>query len=95
MNPGLRERIARGAFARVTLDEDTLFTGYIGTDPGTPGQFRMDGCVLGPSGHLEQISLHISPEDIHHIHFLPEAPEFVDREGHVFTMEPGFFRHLD
>lgn len=87
-------RIRAGGFARVTLDEDTVFTGYLGADPESPESLRMDGCVLSPSGHLEQISIHLQPEDIRHIQFLPEAPEFIDAEGATFTMPEGFFRHL-
>lgn len=95
MNPQMRARLAAGAFARVTLDENTAFTGYIAADPAQPGRFRMDGYLLGGAGHLEQASLSLDDDDIRHIQFLPEAPEFLDAEGHSIRMEPGFFRNLD
>jgi hypothetical protein len=95
MNPEMKARIAAGGFARITLDDDTVFTGYLAADPAQPSQLRMDGCVLGPSGHLEQISIRLEFDDIRHIQFLPEPPEFIDAEGHSYQMPLGFFRHLD
>jgi|GEM_PF-1160979 len=95
MNPAMRQRIAEGGFARVTLDGDDAFTGYIASDPEAPARLRMDGCLLGPSGHLEQVSLKIEFEEIRHIQFLPEAPEFIDAEGNSYLMPRGFFPNLD
>lgn len=95
MNPALRQRIAEGGFARVTLDGDDTFTGYIARDPAAPERLRMDGCLLGPTGHLEQVSLKIEFDDIRHIQFLPQAPEFIDVEGSSFQMPRGFFPNLD
>jgi hypothetical protein len=95
MNPALRDRAAAGTFARVTLDGDTPFTGYIGGDPAAPDFFRMDGYVLGAGGHLEAISIRLAADDIRHIHFLPEPPEFIDGDGHSIRMEAGFLPALD
>lgn len=95
MNAQMKARIAAGGFARVTLDEATAFTGYLAADPAQPGQLRMDGCVLGPGGHLEQVSIRLEFDDIRHIQFLPDAPEFIDAEGHSYRMPSEFFRHLD
>lgn len=95
MNPSMLQRIQTGGFARITLDGDTTFTGYIARDPAQPDQLRMDGCILSATGHLQQISIRLLPEEIRHIQFLPEPPEFVDAEGSSYTMPPGFFSHLD
>ncbi|MDX6767182.1 MAG: hypothetical protein SFU85_10375 [Candidatus Methylacidiphilales bacterium] len=91
MNPHMRNRIAAGDFARVTLDEETTFSGYIAADPADPSVFRMDGYVLGAAGHLEGVSLRLADDDIHQIQFLPEPPVFVDAEGHDLVMVRGFF----
>jgi len=88
----MRQRLEAGGFVTITLEQDTRFTGYIGQHTGSPGSLRMDGYVLGESGHLEQISIEVQPEDIHHVQFLPDPPEFIDREGTSIRMEPGFFQ---
>jgi len=90
MNPGMRARIAAGQFARVVLDEDTSFRGYIATDPEDPSVFRMDGYILGESGHLQAVSLRLQDDDIRQIEFLLEAPVFVDAEGQDLEMGRGF-----
>jgi hypothetical protein len=90
MNPGLRARIAAGEFARVVLDADTSFRGYIAADPADPAVFRMDGYVLGESGHLQALSLRLQEDDIHQIEFLLQAPVFVDAEGQDMEMARGF-----
>lgn len=91
MNPEMRARIAAGDFARVQLDADTSFRGFIAADPTDPSVFRMDGYVLNDSGHLETASLRLTGEDILQIQFLPEAPVFVDGDGHDLVMSRGFF----
>jgi len=94
MNPGMLERIRQGGFVKILLEEDTSFTGYIGVDPTEPDGLRMDGYVLSETGHLQQISISLVPEDIQHVQFLPEPPDFIDREGTSVRMEPGFFPEL-
>lgn len=92
MNPQMLERIRSGGFAKVTITYETEFSGWIGSDPEQIEILRMDGCILNEQGLLEQISIHLQPEDITSIHFLNEAPEWFDHEGQSYRMEPGFHK---
>jgi hypothetical protein len=94
MNPQMTARIRSGEFATIIIEQETRLTGYIATDPEKPEALRMDGYILSDSGHLQQISISLQPEEIHHIDFLPEPPEFIDREGTSLQMEKGFFKGL-
>ncbi len=92
MNPDLLQRIRKGAFVAVTIENETPFSGYIGVDPSVPADsLRMDGCVLDESGHLERISIRLAESDITSVHFLNEPPTWIDLEGHSVTMDEGFF----
>jgi hypothetical protein len=84
-------RLKQGGFVRVRLDEDALVSGYLAEDPGTPGQLRLDTYLLSESGHLQQATLDLVPEDIRQVQFLTEAPEFFDTEGQSILMSPSFF----
>ena len=94
MNPQMTARIRAGEFATIVIEEETRFTGYIATDPEQPEVLRMDGYILSDSGNLEQISISLPPEDIYHITFLPEPPEFIAEDGTSIRMEKGFFPEL-
>ncbi|MEM1156770.1 MAG: hypothetical protein AAF649_07335 [Verrucomicrobiota bacterium] len=87
-------RIRAGEFVTIVIEEETSFTGYIATDPEQPEMLRMDGYVLAESGNLQQISISLPPEDIYHITFLPEPPEFIAADGTSIQMEKGFFKAL-
>jgi hypothetical protein len=91
MNPELANRIKAGTFVKIILKEDVSLSGYAGVDLENPSLFRLDAMVLGSSGYLEKVSLHLTEEDIASVQFLPQAPLFVDRDGNEITMEPGFF----
>lgn len=95
MNPELAERVRRGTFASVTLEDDLVFEGYIAEDPSDITGFRMDGMILNEEGILQELSIGLSEEEILHIRFLPETPVFSDADGNELTMEEGFFSHLD
>jgi len=94
MNPQMVARIRAGDFVKIIIEEDTQFTGYIATNPEQPEKLRMDGYILSDSGNLQQISISLPPEDIYHITFLPEPPEFIAEDGTSIRMEKGFFQGL-
>lgn len=85
------ERLRRGEFVRVRLEEDALVSGYLAADPERPERLRLDTYLLSESGHLQQASLDLSPEEIRQVQFLPEAPEFFDAEGQSILMNRRFF----
>jgi hypothetical protein len=91
MNPELLNRLLQGSFVSVILAEGTTLRGYVGADLGGPDCLRLDTMLLGETGNLEQVSLQLRPEDIAQVRFLPEAPVFVDQEGHDVRMGEGFF----
>lgn len=95
MNPELHNRIRAGSFVKINLSGDLPVSGYIGSDPSTPGFLRLDGYLLGEEGSLREISLKIAPDEIATVDFLPESPLFTDNEGHTLTMQRGFMKHLD
>lgn len=84
-------RIRSGEFATVIIEDDTKFTGYIASDPENTEALRMDGYILSDSGNLQQISIALRPDEIYHITFLPEPPEFIATDGTSIRMEKGFF----
>ncbi|MEM6884720.1 MAG: hypothetical protein AAF571_06775 [Verrucomicrobiota bacterium] len=94
MNPQMTARIRAGEFATVVIEEETRFTGYIATDPEQPDALRMDGYILSETGNLQQISIALQPDEIYHITFLPEPPEFIAEDGTSILMEKGFFPGL-
>ncbi len=94
MNPQMTARIRSGEFATITIEQDTRFTGFIATDPDQPESLRMDGYVLSDAGNLQQISISLIPDEIDHIQFLPEPPEFMAQDGTSILMEKGFFENL-
>ncbi len=94
MNPELFARILAGSFVKVVLKEEVTLSGYAGADLLNPAVIRFDGLVLNDQGYLEKVSLHLTQDDVAAVHFLPEAPLFVDGDGNEFRMEPGFFKEL-
>jgi hypothetical protein len=92
MNPELLNRIKNGSFVKIVLREEVTLLGYAGADLESPALIRFDSMVLGDSGYLEKVSLQMAEEDIATVHFLPEAPVFVDHDGNEIRMEPGFFQ---
>ena len=92
MNPELFNRIRAGSFVTVVLKEDVSLSGYAGSDLEKPELIRLDAMVLNSQGYLEKVSLHLVPNDIAAVRFLPEAPLFVDGDGNEFRMESGFFK---
>lgn len=94
MNPQMTARIRSGEFVTIIIEEETSFTGYIATDPEKPESLRMDGYILSESGNLQQISISLMPDEIYHITFLPEPPEFIAQDGSSLLMEKGFFKGL-
>ena len=94
MNPELLNRIKTGAFVNLILKEEVSLSGYAGADTDSPSLIRFDSMLLNSQGYLEKISLQLAEDDIATVHFLPEAPHFVDTDGHEIQMENGFHRGM-
>ncbi|MGF1678112.1 MAG: hypothetical protein ACFCUX_02840 [Candidatus Methylacidiphilales bacterium] len=91
MNPHLINRVRAGGFARITLEDESVVVGYLGTDPEHIHRLRLDSYLLNARGLLEQLSLSLEPDDICHIQFLSDAPEWLDGEGNSLQQSEGFF----
>ncbi|NJK92902.1 MAG: hypothetical protein HC904_14415 [Blastochloris sp.] len=91
MNPELLNRVRAGAFARIVLpEEEQGLSGYIAQDPDRSDSLRFDTLMHNESGYLEKVSLSLPEKDLLAVHFLPEAPSFVDVDGNAISLQEGF-----
>jgi hypothetical protein len=104
MNPELIHRVRKGGFVQVTFEhngEDFTMAGWCGSNPDDAERkkeefcpLRLDTWLRDDDDHLVQASLHLEAGELKAVHFLSEAPEFVDKDGASVRMEEGFFPNL-
>jgi len=104
MNPDLINRVREGAFIQVTFPhdgEDFTMTGWCGNNPDEAERKKPEACSLrldtwlrDDDDHLVQASLRLEADELKAVQFLPEAPEFIDKDGASVRMEEGFFPNM-